>query len=204
MIKIPNKKEFLGITTIYQYIQHWNANYQDAQKMDSVKLVKEVEIIPNDTVFTCKAAFTDINESKTHLWATGSVSKYLLKYNWSTSSVSWFYFGIPINQMAQGKLYIIVLATDGGKKFKFDPATSMTIAEYPTSSSLGYQPLYVAHFLYQETSDIFIFRTSNDKIPVYDLSNEEEILVTEFSIPNANTAGIFHPAQLNYFITSNN
>lgn len=134
MIKIPDKKEFISITGPEQYIKHWDAGSPVPQKEDPVTLIKRKRIIPEDKIFRCLTAFTDIDESKTHLWATGFYSKYLLKYDWSTNNVSWFDFGMPIEHMALNKNYIIVLSSDGTQTFKFDLSLEKKVDEYPIIS----------------------------------------------------------------------
>lgn len=66
MTRIPQKKEFVTTTFPDQYMQHWSVD-DSVTKTDPMTLIKKTRIIPKDRIFRSKTAFTDIDESKTHL-----------------------------------------------------------------------------------------------------------------------------------------
>ena len=203
LVKIPQQKQFLSISISDQFIRHWNANFAPANKFSPPIKIYEHRIFPTDKTFICLSALSDTDTTKTYLWATGYYSRFFLKYDWILRTANFYEFSHSIENFALNKNFAIVLSTDGSKIYKFDLSTKTITAEYNRIHLLDTGPNYVTYYAHSTTSLIFIFRTSGSKIPVYDLTTNQEILVRYFQIPNSNSNGIYHVPGLNIFMTNN-
>ena len=100
--------------------------------------------------------------------------------------------------------YAIVLSTDGLETQKFDLSTLAITDSYPRISGKGYGHLYVANFAYDQSSPVFLFRTAEWNVPVYDLSGPDEIFRREFLIDPSGTFGITYIKSSHFLVTNTN
>lgn len=138
------------------------------------------------------------------IWATGYVSRYLVSYFISNNTIQYFEFQKPIENFDMNADYAIILSTDGFETQKFDLLTLEITHSYPRISGKGYGHLYVANFAYDQTSPVFVFRTAERNVPVYDLSGPDEIFRREFLIDPSGTFGITYIKASHFLATNTN
>lgn len=133
----------------------------------------------------------------------GYYSSFIVRYNYANFQQQYFNIKNPISELSASQNIALLIFSNGGGLVNFNLLTNTITQDVSYLVGKGITPVSVANYGIYDECDIFLIRTSTNKILSVDLGRDIPFKLKTIEIENDYTFSLDYIPKTHYFVTNN-